>query len=76
MDSTKANRPITLFLDHHFGGLNDHGHAVAGLEIHLFGAAAGDDTFDFILADLDDDVRHHVAEFHVFDLTTELIACG
>jgi hypothetical protein len=39
-----------------------------GWRFIFFGAAAGDHTFDLILADVDDDVRHRVAEFHVFDL--------
>jgi hypothetical protein len=63
-------------LDHHFRGLDDHGNAVAGFEIHFLGAAPGDYTFDFILANLNNDMRHHGAEFYIRDLTTKLIACG
>jgi len=44
--------------------------------MHFFGATAGDDALDFILAHLNHDVRHHVAQFDVFDLTAKLIACG
>lgn len=66
---------LSLLLDHHFRGLDDHRNAVADLEIQLFGAAPRDDTFDFVLANLNHDVRHDVAQFHVFDPATKLIAC-
>jgi hypothetical protein len=68
--------PAPLLLNHYFRGLDDHRNAVADFEIQLFGATPGDDAFDFIVANLNHDVRHHIAELHVFDLTTKLIACG
>jgi hypothetical protein len=49
---------MPLLLDHHFRGLDDHGNGVAGLEVHLFGAAPRNDAFDLVLANLNYDVCH------------------
>ena len=67
---------VRLLLDHHLRRLDDHADAVADLQMQIFGAAPGDDTFDFVLANLNHNVRHHIAEFNVFDHTTKLVACG
>jgi len=67
---------VPLLLDHHLRRLDDHADAVADLQMQIFGAAPGDDAFDFVLANLNHNVRHHIAEFNVSYHTTKLVACG
>jgi hypothetical protein len=62
-----------LLLDHYFRGFDHHGNLVAGLEVHLFHAAAGNDTLDLDVADLHHEVRHHAVQMHLFDAAAELI---
>lgn len=72
----RSRRFIQLFLDHHFSGFDDHGDGVAGLELHLFDAPAGDHALDFVVAYLHNDVSHDFAELHILDLAAELVASG
>jgi hypothetical protein len=67
---------MALFLNHHFRRFDDDGNFIAGLQVHFFHAAPGDNAFDFVLADLNHDVSHHATEIHFFHPAAELIACG
>ena len=45
-----------LLLQHDFCGFDDRRNRVSHLELHLLGAAFGDDAFDEVLANSDDHV--------------------
>ncbi len=52
--------PLGL-LDHHFGSLHDGSHCVALFQFQFISAAASNDAFDEVLANTNDDVRHHIS---------------
>src|SRR5208337_4362420 len=60
--------------NHHFGGFDERGGALAGLQAHLFGGIGGDDGGDVLLADCERDLRHESAEFDGDDAPDELVA--
>src|ERR1035441_5590606 len=74
----ETNRVVKalVFLEHHRGRFDDDGYFVALLEAKLLRALTGDDAFDAVLSDLDDDVSHDLAEGDFGDLAFELVAGG
>src|SRR5579863_1505108 len=65
-----------LLLQHYLGRLDHGGDRVADLELHLFGAALGDEAFDHVLAGANDHVRHHAAEFDLHYFSGDAVARG
>src|SRR5208337_1835601 len=59
---------------HHFGGFDERGGALAGLQAHLFGGIGGDDGGDVLLADCERNLRQESAEFDGDDAPDELVA--
>ena len=79
--STKSHRsryldgkPKSVFLQHHFGGLDDYFDGIALLEAHGFGATPRDHAFDKVVAHFYDYVGHHSAELKLLDDAGKLIA--
>src|SRR5580704_8372876 len=68
-----ANATSAL-LNHDLGGFDHRGHLVALLESHFFGAALGDNRFDYVVADFDRDKRSDGAENYLGDFALEMIA--
>jgi len=66
----------SVFEKHDFGGFDYGGNFVADFEFHFFGAATGDDAFDEVLPDADDDVSHDAAELEFFDGAFQRISSG
>ena len=73
-DGVPIRMARSAFLNHHFGGLDDDFDGVALLQPQFFGAGAGDNAFDQIVADLDDDVRHDGADLYAFHDAGKLIS--
>jgi hypothetical protein len=66
----------SVFEKHDFGGFDYGGNFVADFEFHFFGAATGDDAFDEVLPDADDDVSHDAAELEFFDGAFQGVSSG
>jgi|SRR5580700_10386013 hypothetical protein len=64
------------FLQHYFCGFDHRGNCVADLELQFFGATAGDDALDLIVADFHDDVGHDVPELKLHDFADQTVASG
>ena len=63
-----------VFFEHDFGGLDDGLYGVADLEFHFFGAAAGDDAFNEVMAHANDHMGHDTAQLKFFNLAGEFVA--
>ena len=64
-----------LFLaQHDFRRFDDDADGITGLQLHLVGASASDDTLDLIVAHLHDYVSHYVSELHIYNPSAELIS--
>jgi hypothetical protein len=62
------------FLEHHIRGLDDGADCIADFQLHFVGTAAADDAFDDVVADVNDDVGHHITKSDLGDLTNQTIA--
>jgi hypothetical protein len=71
-----AQRRGSVFEKHDFGGFDYGGNFVADFEFHFLGAATGNDAFDEVLPDADDDVSHDAAELEFFDSAFQGISSG
>jgi MFS family permease len=67
---------LGILLQHYFCGLYHRRNGVPDFQVHFFRAPARDNTFDEVLADSDDHVRHHVSKLKFLDLANQMIACG
>lgn len=65
-----------ILLKHHFRGFNDRGDGIADLELHVFSAASRDHAIDEVVANPDNDMRHHVSEFKFFNFADEVVSSG
>src|SRR5262245_56787297 len=66
--------PVRLLTDHHLGGLDDHGHPVAILQVQVLAAGVGDDCRDRARIDVDGDLGHYRAGLHALNGPGQLIA--
>jgi hypothetical protein len=64
----------SVFLEHHFRGLNYDLNGITRLEGHFFGASPSDDALDEVFPNADDDVCHNATKLDFFDGSLELIA--
>jgi hypothetical protein len=62
--------------DHDFGGFDEGGGAIAGLEAHFFGGVGGDNRSDLLFADAKGDLGEEAAELDGDYSTDELVAAG
>src|SRR5208283_6124833 len=65
--------PRLVFLEHHFGRLNDDGHLVSLLQCKFIRTPARYHAFDDALADSDVDMSHDVINHHRDDFSFELV---
>ena len=59
--------------DHDFGGLDEGGGSLAGLQIHVARGAGGDDRRDALFADGENDLSHEAADADAGDTAHQLI---
>ena len=64
----------SVFLEHHFRGLNYNLNGITRLEGHFFGASPSNDALDEVFPNADDDVCHNATKLDFFDASLELIA--
>lgn len=75
-DFAKEMHAGSIFLNHYFGGFDDHPYSVAFFKTKFLGALPCDHAFDNVLAHSDNDTRHDTAEVDFFDGAGQLISRG
>jgi hypothetical protein len=69
----RVSKRLLIFLNHHFGRLDDDADGVTLFQSQFFRAGTGDDALDQAAAYFDDDMGHDVAELNVFYFARKLI---
>lgn len=67
-------RSCLSFLDHNLCGFDDGADRVADFQFHFLSTGAGNDRFDFVFANSNNDVGHDVAQFDFRDFADEAVA--
>lgn len=62
--------------DHDFGGFNESGGGLPGLESHFTGGRRGDDRRDLLFANRDFYFRHQPADAHTVDPAHKLVSAA
>jgi hypothetical protein len=65
----------SVFLQHNFSRLDDNGDLVALLEPKLLRAAPRNYALNLALPNLDDNVRHDIAQCHFYNFSFKLVSC-
>src|SRR5215471_8111328 len=68
------HRRVSIFLQHHFRGLDHDLNRISDLEAHLLGTPPRDHAFDMVIANAHHDVRHHPAELNLLDGAFKLVS--
>jgi hypothetical protein len=74
-DRLEACPTESSLLQHDFGRFDNRRNAVADFQLHLLGAAPGDDTFNQVLPHSNGGVSHDAIHFKLHNFPLELIPC-
>ena len=64
---------VSLFVDHYFRRFHDYFDRISNLKIELLCCCATDQGYNFNIANVHDDLGHHISEFHGLHRSCELI---
>src|SRR5438445_162323 len=66
----------SALLNHHFGRFDDHVHGVALLQTEILGALPGDHALNHVLANLNHNSSHNLAQVDLLNGSRQLVSRG
>ena len=64
----------SVLLNHHLGGFDHGGDGVTLFELELVGAAAGNGTFNEVVANSNNNMGHNVAQLNFLNFSAQFVS--
>ena len=64
----------SILLNHHLGGFDDSGDAVALFQFEFVSTATCDNTLDKTVSDPNDNMSHDIAELNLLNLSAQFVS--